>query len=135
MGLKVLLSEIDRVNKQSDVFSLVDPGKLKTANEEEAVRKFKKALKPIRLLEWGVVEKNVLKGMNGIQKQKKIPENLSAELKRLMDTCDELERDGGEVDFEFVVKDSAGLEVCKQSIKVSKAILDTMNVQIEKGQL
>ena len=146
VGIHALLALMDTVNDKTLVFSRIDPGKLKAHSEADAVKRFKKALKPIRLLDWSVGQANPEANpesaayfeslrMAGIQQQKRIPENLSSALGALLRTSWEREEEGGQSDYLFEVRDSTGLVVARQQIILSATKLAEMDNQIDAGLL
>src|SRR5207247_5786163 len=52
VGLHVLLSLMDEVNRRVGVFSIVTPGKVNPTTDDEAVRSIEKVMKRIRPVDW-----------------------------------------------------------------------------------
>jgi len=120
----------------------MEPGKVKLASETSAIKAMKKALKPLRLLNWTVGEpdpndpENLEKlKMAGIQRQKSIPDNFADALDSLIRTASEVQEEDRDLEYEFKVSDSVGIPVCHQRIKLTRKILDDIDAAIDAGSI
>lgn len=142
VGLYALVSFLDGANAKANAFSRVDHGKLNKVSETEAIKAFKKALKVIRLVDWGVGlqdpahpdDVTSLK-MASVQNQRGIPGNLAAALRALVDAAHEIQDQGGTYDKHLEIKDTSGLLVSKQRICFDKSALTALDRQIDDGHI
>lgn len=141
VGMGVLLALIDDVNQKAGVFSTMTPGKLKLNSDDECVKRLQKHLKAVRLVDWTVgapdakakdkIEPLV---MASVQNQKGIPQSLRDALRSLVAVCDELQEEGGEHEHVFEIRDSAGLVVARQKIRILSENLRDWDKAIDRGE-